>query len=707
MATRKFTQNNFTQGQVGPYLLGRGDTPIYKAGLETCENMICLPQGGIQKRKGFKFISANPDSSTTPDGSTTLTTTGFHDKSRIIPFQFSDAQEYVIILEPKDTVAATEAKMHIYYNDVRIAVITNGSGGNVFPITTSMIDEVRTTQSFDVMILVHPDMRPVTLIRGSATTDWTAGYLEFDHYPMTNFDFDATLTPSAKTGSINLTLAGGTYRWVDAAFPDGHVGMYVNVNGGQVEITSVSSTTVAVGTVIYELVDLAAAQGHEWEITAFSNLPATLGGGFPRTVSFHQNRLIFGGSRDKPQTIFGSQSGDFFNFDPYTKLVTETSTGSPPVVTTAVTGEVTDDAALSFTVASNKVNLIRHLVSQQSLFIFTSDGEFDLSGEPVTPVNVTVREQTRYGTAEGKTDPKVVDNEVLFVQKGGKQLRAFVYNFNTDAYSAKNYSLVHHDILSGASQTAFLKNYDNINNNFLFVINGDGTLGVLGINTEYSVVGWMKWITNGFFKDIAAVDDKLYALVKRYDNDGSSQNAGLFLERLTEDDVFLDGYHTTNIAGSSFTGAAGLEGKTVQVVADGLVHPDVTVAATGNFALTRTSNSTQIGYNYESTMKTLPVQIATANLSTLGERVRKVMCEIQFEATQSCTVDGFPVVFREFGSNLLNYTISSFTGQKRVRLSGWSRTPQITITNNEPLPMTILGLTTEIKFGTGKLQEAG
>jgi hypothetical protein len=106
-------------------------------------------------------------------------------------------------------------------------------------------------------------------------------------------------------------------------------------------------------------------------------------------------------------------------------------------------------------------------------------------------------------------------------------------------------------------------------------------------------------------------------------------------------------------------------------------------------------------------MKTLPVQIASANLSTLGERVRKVMCEIQFESTQSCTVDGFPVAFREFGSNLLNSTITNFTGQKRVRLSGWSRTPQITITNNEPLPMTILGLTTEIKFGTGKLQEAG
>jgi hypothetical protein len=330
-----------------------------------------------------------------------------------------------------------------------------------------------------------------------------------------------------------------------------------------------------------------------------------------------------------------------------------------------------------------------------------------MSGEPVTPTNIVIREQTRYGIGAGRTEPKVVDNEVLFVQKGGKQLRAFVYNFNTDAYSAKNYSLVHHNILSGATQGAFLKNYDNINNNFVFVINSDGTMAVLGINTEYSVVGWMKWTTNGFFKDIGVVDDKLYTLVKRYDNDGSSQNAGVFLERLTEDAVYLDGYHTSASSGSSFTGAQGLEGKTVQVIADGLKHPDITVAATGNFTLTRTSASTQIGYAYNSTMKTLPVQISAANLSTLGERVRKIMCEIQFFESKSCNVDGFPVVFREFGADLLNQDITAYTGQKRIRLSGWSRTPQVTITNTEALPLTILSLTTEIKFGTGKLQEAG
>ena len=83
------------------------------------------------------------------------------------------------------------------------------------------------------------------------------------------------------------------------------------LNAGLATITSVTSDTVAVATIDEDLADTVAATGNEWEITAFSNFDATKGGGYPRSVTFHQNRLIFGGSRDKPQTIFASQSGDF------------------------------------------------------------------------------------------------------------------------------------------------------------------------------------------------------------------------------------------------------------------------------------------------------------------------------------------------------------------------------------------------------------
>ena len=675
---------------------GRVDSQLYKTGLETCENMLLLPQGGMQKRKGFKYISADPDATTTPDGSTSLTTTGFHLQSRIIPFKYTDGQEYVIILEPKTD--SVEAQMHIFYLDTRVAHLTNGSGGQVFPITEDEIADVRFTQSFDVMIFVHPDLQPIQLIRGSVNTDWTASNLTFDFEPMANFSFGTTLTPSGTTGSINMTLSSGSYTWVDADYPAGHKNMYVNINGGLVKLNTVSSSTVMAATVIYDLVDTDGASGNEWEITAFSNLPATSGGGWPRSVTFHQNRLIFGGSRDKPQTIFGSQSGDFFNFNPYTKTVTE-SGGS-----TTTTGDVTDDAGFSFTIASDQLNIIRHLISQQSLFIFTSDGEFDMSGEPVTPSNVLVRQQTRYGIGSGSTEPAVVDNEVLFADKSGKQCRAFVYNFNTDAYSAKNYSLIHHDILTGASQISHLKNYGDKNTNYVVTLNSDGTLGVLGINVEFSVVGWNKWTTHGQFKGLGVVDDTLYVLTRRYDNDGSTLQSGLFLEKLTEDEVYLDGYHTSSATASSFTGAVGLEGQTVQVVADGTNHPDVTVTAAGNFTLTRSSSSTQIGNTYVATAKTLNLIMAGAGQSTMGEKLRKVLVDIQLHQSKTLEVDGMTVPFRELGTTLLGQSVESFTGMKRMRMTGYHTSPQVTFTITDPLPCTILSIVTEVKFGAGKLQ---
>tara|TARA_R100000995_G_C3484484_1_gene126308 strand:+ start:5930 stop:8035 length:2106 start_codon:yes stop_codon:yes gene_type:complete len=699
MATRKISQNSFNTGQVGPFMDGRVDSQLYKTGLETCENMLLLPQGGMQKRKGFKFISADPDNTTTPDGSTSLTTTGFHLQSRLIPFKFTDGQEYVIVLEPKDTGAGTEAEMHIFYQNTRVAHLTNGSGGQVFPITTAEIGDVRFTQSFDVMILVHPDLQPIQLQRGSVNTDWTASNLVFDFIPLANFSFGTTLTPSATSGNgINMTLSNGSYEWVNATAPNGHIGMHVNINGGLVELTGFTSSTVMTGNVIFEMVDTEGANGNEWELDAFSNLNSTLGGGQPRSVSFHQNRLIFGGTRDKPQTIFGSQSGDFFNFNPFTKTVTE-SGGS-----TTVTGDITDDAGFTFTIASDQLNIIRHLISQQSLFIFTSDGEFDMSGEPVTPSNVLVRQQTRYGIGQGVSEPVVVDNEVLFHDKSGKQCRAFVYNFNTDAYSAKNYSLIHHDILDGATSIAHLTNYSNNNTNYVVSLNSDGSLGILGINVEFSVVGWNKWTTNGEFKALGVVDDSLYVLARRYDNDGSTLQSGLFLEQLTADNIFLDSFHTTSASASSFTGAVGLEGQTVQVVADGMKHPDVTVANTGNFDLTRTSSSTQIGHGYTSTAKTLNLILNAPAQSTMGEKVRKVLVDIQLNESKTLEVDGMTVPFRELGTSLLGQAVSSFTGFKRMRMTGYHTSPQVTFTITDPLPCTILSIVTEVKFGAGKLQ---
>ena len=691
MGISRYTQTTFTQGEVGDFIRGRAELGIYRAGLATCENFLILPQGGIDRRRGFQFISSNLDTSTLADGSTNVVTGSFHTKSRLIPFKFGEGQEYVLVIEPEDSSLGTSAKIHVYYRDSRVAVLTNGSGGNNFDITTDNIDDIRFAQTFDVMIMVEANMPPIQLVRGTAHDDWAIGDLSFDFIPLVNFSFATTLTPSAKTGNgINLTLSSGSYTWTNASAPNGHVGMFVKLNAGLCKITSVTNSTVAVANVIEDMADTQGAAGNEWELNAFSNLDSSKGGGYPRSISFHQNRLIFGGSRDKPQTIFASQSGDFFNFKPTTRVVTEDN-GS-----TTTTGEVTDDAGFTFTIASDELNIIKHIVSQQALFIFTTDGEFDMSGEPVTPSNVVIRQQTRYGIQTGNATPKVVDNETMFIDRSAKQLRAFVYNFNTDAFSAKNYSLVHHTMLTNATEIEYLKNYKDTNTNYVFVVN-DGDLCVMGINVERDVIGWSKWTTNGTIKRIIEVDDSLYALIDRTN--------GYFLEKLSEEDIYLDSHFSTSATGSAYAGANGLQSQTVKVITDGLTHDDVTVDAAGNFSLNVTSSSTQIGFGYTSTAKTLPLTFNVGNSLLSGERIRKLFAELQLYKSKSAKVDGKTVPFRNLGSGLLNAPIEQFTGIKRIRINGISAQPQLTITVDEPLPMTLLSLTTECGFSTGKFQQ--
>jgi len=189
----------------------------------------------------------------------------------------------------------------------------------------------------------------------------------------------------------------------------------------------------------------------------------------------------------------------------------------------------------------------------------------------------------------------------------------------------------------------------------------------------------------------------LYALVSRTN--------GLFLEKLTNEDIYLDCFLTSSSTASAYAGANGLQNETVEAMADGLVHGDVTVDSAGNFSLTTTSSSTQIGYGYTSTAKTLPITFQLGNSLTTGEKVRKMFAELQVYKSQSVKVDGKTVPFRRLGTGLLDQPIAQYSGLKRIRLNGYSTEPQVTLQIDEPLSFTLLSLTTECNFSTGKYQQ--
>ena len=345
-------QTNFTAGELTPKLAGQVDFKKYNNGVETLENMTVFPQGGAARRSGSRFVCEVKNSANT---------------TRLIPFEFNITQSYCLefgdqymrvfkdngqIVEADKTVSnITQANPavvtasshgysngdHVYINSVvgmtevngrryTVANVTTntfelsginstgytayGSGGvaqKVFEIATSytaaQVFDLKFTQSADVMYIVHPEHEPSKLTR-TGHTSWTLAEVDFG---TTGPYLDAnttttTLTPaSAGTGTgVNITASAVTGINGGSGFLATDVGRILKFNSGEAKITARTNTTVVVCTITKAFANTDATAS--WQLGYWSDTT-----GFPETVSFFEQRLVFGGSTSYPQTIWASQ----------------------------------------------------------------------------------------------------------------------------------------------------------------------------------------------------------------------------------------------------------------------------------------------------------------------------------------------------------------------------------------------------------------
>ena len=197
------------------------------------------------------------------------------------------------------------------------------------PWSYDQLAQLSWTQSADTLLLCHPDVPPQELKR--LTSGWSLNTWSFYtanniiYQPYYQFaDNTVTLTPSAVSGSITLTASANF-------FVSDHNNTRLRVQGMEVLITAVLSPTVVQATTQQDLPNTTASTN--WQEQAYSPVH-----GWPICVCFHQNRLVVGGSRDLPNRLWLSQSGNLFNFDLGTAL---------------------DDQAIEFGILSDQVNAIR------------------------------------------------------------------------------------------------------------------------------------------------------------------------------------------------------------------------------------------------------------------------------------------------------------------------------------------------------------
>lgn len=645
----KVVQSAFVAGEVSPNVFGRVDRDFYFKALQKARNVYVTPQGGVRRREGMQFIAETP-------GSVAV---------RLVAFSFNTEQEYLLEFSPQ--------RMRVFKNDVVVASFTNSDDADLAVLTAPVIAEMDYTQSADTLILTHKSIQPLRITRTSDTA-WTFEPLTLKNIPFFAFAGPTvtnpaqTLTPSATTGEITLTAGGGS------VFLNTDVGQYVVVNRGLVRITAYTSATVVKGLVVSDLSSSTAAASGAWDLERGYEAVWSNTRGWPGAVTFFRGRLYFaGGSR--PQTVWGSKAGDFFDFDQ---------------------GSGLDADALEFTLDDDGVNAIHHMFPGRTLQIFTSGAEFFVRSsttKPITPDNIVdlVERGTRHGSQPIR--PVQVEGITIFVERDGAVIRDFVYDDVEQSYTSTSISdfadhLVRPPVDMDVRRSKQDFPWDNV-----FIVNNDGTVAVLNTKRAQEFQAWSLFETQGTVEQVRVVGKTVYFVVVR-------SIAGVtkrFIEKF-DNDLFLDCALADDSvsATDSWTGFGHLNGQEVWVRGDGYVLEQETPAG-GGFTSSEEVFEIEAGLFFAASIQPLPPDANVGGRTLTGDKRRLAWVNLLLEDCREIIVKvgdkRFEPAFREFGDNVLDEPVQTYSGWKKVFVRGIGRSIAPEITQEAPVKFEVLSMT--------------
>jgi hypothetical protein len=654
-------QTNFSTGEMDPLLRARVDLEAYQNALSEATNVVIQPQGGARRRPGLKYLFALPNS-----GSESAA-----NGVRCVAFEFSTSDSYMLVF--------THYRMYVFRNKTLITNI-NGSGNNYLDtsgvgLTGARLGTMCWTQSADTLIVVHEDVQPIRIVRGGSNSTWTASAVTFSTIP--NYQYTpatsnpaGTLTPSAVTGKVTLTASTAS------TFNSGHVGQYINASPqGRAKILAVTSDTVVQAVVEFPFFNTSAIASGSWSLeTGYENVWSG-SKGWPRSVTFHEGRLFFGGSKSRPSTVWGSKVGLFFDFEATEGL---------------------DDDAVEATLDTNTYNAITDMISGRDLQVFTTGGEFFVPQnglEPITPTNFFVKTISRNGCKEG-IRVQQLESGTLFVQRQGKSLNEMAFSDTTASYLTNKISLLAGHLLKSPTRIALRRSVATDENDLLLVVNSiDGTMAVFSLLRAQNVIAPSEFITDGEFVDIGVDLTTIYSVVKRTIN-GSTMYYVEYFDDNTYTDAAVQG-------GAAASGAAShLIGETVNLLLDGMVQADKVVPGGGTVTFPRSSSTSyEMGLPYAVTMVTMPVELRLQTGSRIGFNKRIVEVNAMLKSSQHLKINDIEVPIRALDAPILDSAVIEFTGTKTLHgILGYSQDAKITISQELPLKLIVLGM--EYKVAT-------
>lgn len=400
--------------------------------------------------------------------------------------------------------------------------------------------------------------------------------------------------------------------------------------------------------------------------------------GYPRTVGFFQDRLIFAGTKTQPYVLWMSKTGDYNNFS-----------------VEKASGTVTDDSAICLSFISRQQAEIKHICPASDLFVLTDSNEWIVSGgSTVTPSKCTNKAQTFRGCTE--VEPVSIGSRLIYVQKRSQTVRDMAYSFETDSYDGMDLTLLAKHLLRGKTivDAAYMQDPDSR----LYFVRSDGEIICLAYINDQKVYAWSHIITKGKYLSVCTVaaeeTDEVYTAVER--------NGKTYIEKMGTDKDSQDpkDYIMTDcskvLTFDEPDDAASVDWitGTVSVLADGKFFEDVEIKE-GTVTLPTKVSYMIIGYPYRMTIELPNVEIQAQNGTMQGryKNVRTVSLRLLH------TLGGS--IGNGVGRNdaikyeeLSDQKIFLYTGDKEITIpnQGVEKNGRVIITSSDPYPFYLAAL---------------
>lgn len=562
MTKKLVSQNNFNAGELSPRVYARSDVDQYKNGVETATNFKLLPHGPAQRRNGTQFIREIKTSSS----EVRLVRFQFSaDDALILEFGntyirfFTDKAVIGAPLEVTTPYSASDVqdlqyvqfgdKLYLAHPDYEPRVLTRISNTswtlktlNALPEPTVEIGELPSTTvtpaattglgvtftagAAGTFLDADVGRQIVNLSSGetgrasitavaaggdTATCDIVEDFTDTNAIASGDWKMDlspiADLTPTGtKVGSIiqldadvlDSTTALETFRSTD-------VGRYILIHDGVCQITAVNSSSQVDAEVLKSLSALT-----ETDVWSLEDPAWSASRGYPRAVGFFEQRLIFGGTTEQPQTIWMSETGIFDGF----------GVGSG------------DSDGIEIELASNDANQIQWIASGRELVVGTSGSEVTVGtgglAGAITSSNIQARPRTYHGS---KTQQPInIRNEIVFIDRSARNILSFLYDFESDGFLGEELTfLAEHITTGGIVEAVYVQEPDSQ----IYAVRNDGKMIVGTYDRKQKVLGWSLFEdASGTYEHVATISDggvdQVWVVVNRTINGATKRYIEVF-----------------------------------------------------------------------------------------------------------------------------------------------------------------------------------